>query len=132
MGAGHVTMPQLHGPMGFCVLQWCHPMLACIKRTSYCTRIITLYGARKVDSGPCNLHQFLHCHPHCLQLQVLPFLFFFSSQVARILHLCHHHQNPAVQIGPMFLAKLLDCSIFHPLVHLFCFQCLPVIYDFLD
>ena len=52
MGAGHVTMPQLHGPMGLHVLQWCHPMLACIKRTSYCTRMITLYGARKVDSGP--------------------------------------------------------------------------------
>ena len=52
MGAGHMTVLQLHGPMGFHVLQWCHPMLACVKRTSYCTRIITLYGARKVDSGP--------------------------------------------------------------------------------
>ena len=46
-----MTMPQLHGPMGLRVLQWCLPMLACIKRTSYCTRMITLYGARKVDSG---------------------------------------------------------------------------------
>ena len=52
MGAGHMTVLQLHGPMGFCVLQWCHPMLAYTKRTSYCTWIITLYGARKVDSGP--------------------------------------------------------------------------------
>ena len=52
MGMGHVTVLQLRGPMGFRVLQWCHPMLACAKRTSYCTRIITLYGARKVDSGP--------------------------------------------------------------------------------
>ena len=52
MGAGHVTVLQLCGPMGLRVLQWCHPMLACAKRTSYCTRIITLYGARKVDSGP--------------------------------------------------------------------------------
>ena len=52
MGAGHVTVLQLHGPMGLRVLQWCHPMLACTKRTSYCTRIITLYGAWKVDSGP--------------------------------------------------------------------------------
>ena len=51
MGAGHVTVLQLCGPMGLRVLQWCHPMLACTKRTSYCTRIITLYGARKVDSG---------------------------------------------------------------------------------
>ena len=53
MGAGHMTVPQLCGPMGFCVLQWCHPMLARAKRTNYCTRIITLYGAWKVDSGPC-------------------------------------------------------------------------------
>ena len=52
MGAGHMTVLQLRGPMGFRVLQWCHPMLAYAKRTSYCTRIITLYGAWKVDSGP--------------------------------------------------------------------------------
>ena len=52
MGARHVTMPQLHGPMELRVLQWCHPMLACIKRTSYCTQMITLYGAQKVDSDP--------------------------------------------------------------------------------
>ena len=42
MGAGHVTVLQLRGPMGLCVLQWCHPMWALIKRASYCTRIITL------------------------------------------------------------------------------------------
>ena len=52
MGVGHMTVLQLHGPMGFHVLQWCHPMLACANRTSYCTRIITLYCAWKVDSGP--------------------------------------------------------------------------------
>ena len=52
MGVGHMTVLQLWGPMGLRVLQWCHPMLACVKRTGYCTRIITLYGARKVDSGP--------------------------------------------------------------------------------
>ena len=52
MGVGHVTVLQLCGPMGLRVLQWCHPMLACTKRTSYFTRIITLYGAWKVDSGP--------------------------------------------------------------------------------
>ena len=28
MGAGHMTVLQFHGPMTFCVLQWCHPMLA--------------------------------------------------------------------------------------------------------
>ena len=44
MGAGHMTVLHLHGPMGFCVLQWCHPMLACAKRTSCCTWFITLYG----------------------------------------------------------------------------------------
>ena len=53
MGVGQVTVLQLCGPMGLRVLQWCHPMLACAKRTSYCTWIITLYGAQKVDSGLC-------------------------------------------------------------------------------
>ena len=47
MGVGHMTVLQLCGPMGFRVLQWYHPMLARAKRTSYCTRMITLYGARK-------------------------------------------------------------------------------------
>ena len=28
MGAGHMTVLQLRGPMAFRVLQWCHPMLA--------------------------------------------------------------------------------------------------------
>ena len=28
MGAGHMTVLQLHGPMAFYVRQWCHPMLA--------------------------------------------------------------------------------------------------------
>ena len=28
MGAGHMTVLQLRGPMAFHVLQWCHPMLA--------------------------------------------------------------------------------------------------------
>ena len=47
MGAGHMTVLQLRGPMAFRVPQWCHPMLARTKRTSCCTRMITLYGARK-------------------------------------------------------------------------------------
>ena len=47
MGAGHMTVLQLRGPMAFRVLQWCHPMLASTTRTSCCTRMITLYGARK-------------------------------------------------------------------------------------
>ena len=42
-----MTVLQLRGPMGFRVLQWCHPMLVQAKRTSYCTRMITLYGAQK-------------------------------------------------------------------------------------
>ena len=51
MGAGHMTVLHLHGPMAFRVLQWCHPMLACSERTSCCTRMITLYGARKWIQG---------------------------------------------------------------------------------
>ena len=47
MGAGHMTVLQLHGPMAFRVLQWGHQMLAGTTRTSCCTRIITLYGMRK-------------------------------------------------------------------------------------
>ena len=47
MGVGHMTVLQLRGPMGFRVLQWCHPMLVLAKRTSYCTWMITLYGTRK-------------------------------------------------------------------------------------
>ena len=47
MGAGHMTVLQLRGPMAFRALQWCHPMLASTTRTSCCTRMITLYGALK-------------------------------------------------------------------------------------
>ena len=47
MGVGHMTVLQLRGPIGFCILQWCHPMSVQAKRTSYCTRMITVYGARK-------------------------------------------------------------------------------------
>ena len=46
MEAGHMTVLQLSGPMAFGVLQWCHQMLASSWRTSCCTRMITLYGAR--------------------------------------------------------------------------------------
>ena len=44
MGAGHMTVLQLCGPMGFRALQWCHPMPVQTKRTSYCTRMITICG----------------------------------------------------------------------------------------
>ena len=47
MGAGHMSVLQLRGPMGFRTLQWCHPMPVQEKRTSYCTRMITIYSARK-------------------------------------------------------------------------------------
>ena len=47
MGTGHMTVLQSCGLMEFRVLQWCHPMLASTRRTSCCTRIITLYGTRK-------------------------------------------------------------------------------------
>ena len=47
MRTGHMTVLQSCRRMEFRVLQWCHPMLASTKRTSCCTRIITLYGTRK-------------------------------------------------------------------------------------
>ena len=47
MGTGHMTVLQSCGLMEFRVLQWCHPMLASTRRTSCCTRIITLYGTLK-------------------------------------------------------------------------------------
>ena len=48
MGADHMMVLQLRGPMAFHVLQWCHPMLASMKEDkNCCTRMITLYGARK-------------------------------------------------------------------------------------
>ena len=47
MRTGHMTVLQSCGLMEFRVLQWCHPMLASTRRTSCCTRIITLYGALK-------------------------------------------------------------------------------------
>ena len=42
-----MTVLQLRGPMGFRALQWCHLMLVQARRTSYCTRMITIYGAQK-------------------------------------------------------------------------------------
>ena len=47
MRMGHMTVLQSCGLMEFRALQWCHPMLASTRRTSCCTRMITLYGARK-------------------------------------------------------------------------------------
>ena len=48
MGMGHMTVLQFRGPITFCVLQWCHPMLTrTLWRTSYSTRMIALYGDRK-------------------------------------------------------------------------------------
>ena len=56
MGAGHMTVLQLCGPMPFRVPQWCHPMLASTKGTSFCTRIITLYSTRKWIQARARLH----------------------------------------------------------------------------
>ena len=47
MRTGHMTVLQSCGLMEFRVLQWCHPMPASRRRTSCCTRIITLYGTLK-------------------------------------------------------------------------------------
>ena len=43
MGAGHMTVLQFRGPITFCVLQWCHPMLTGTQRRTSCsTRMIAL------------------------------------------------------------------------------------------
>ena len=43
-----MTVLQFRGPITFCVLQWCHPMLTrTLWRTSCGTRMIALYGVRK-------------------------------------------------------------------------------------
>ena len=47
MGTGHMTVLQSCGLMEFHALQRGHPMLASTRRTSCCTRVITLYGTRK-------------------------------------------------------------------------------------
>ena len=48
MGTGHMTVLQFHGPITFCVLQWCHPMLTrTLWRTSCSAWMIALYGDRK-------------------------------------------------------------------------------------
>ena len=52
MGAGHMTVLQLHRPMAFHVLQWCHPMLASIKEDKLLYPDDHLIGCSKVDSGP--------------------------------------------------------------------------------
>ena len=55
MVAGHMAVPQFRGPITYCVLQWCHPMLTGTQRRTSCsTRMITLFGDRviKLDSGP--------------------------------------------------------------------------------
>ena len=48
IGTGHMTVLQFHGPITFCVLQWCHPMQTrTLWRTSCSTRMIALYSDRK-------------------------------------------------------------------------------------
>ena len=54
MVAGHMAVPQFRGPITFCVLQWCRPMLTGTQRRTSCsTRMITFYGDHviKLDSG---------------------------------------------------------------------------------
>ena len=71
MGTGHMTVLQSCGLMEFRVLQWCHPMLASTKRTSCCTRIITLYGTRKwIQARKCWIR---HC---CQPIQKSRTIFF--------------------------------------------------------
>ena len=49
-----MTVLQLHGPMAFHVLQWCHPMLASIKEDKLLYPDDHLIWCSKVDSGPRN------------------------------------------------------------------------------
>ena len=52
MGADHMTVLQLHGPMAFRVLQWCHPMLASLMEDKLLYPDDHLIWCSKVDSGP--------------------------------------------------------------------------------
>ena len=52
MGAGHMTVLQLHGLMGFRALQWCHPMLAGQQEDKLLYPDDHLIWCSKVDSGP--------------------------------------------------------------------------------
>ena len=74
MVAGHMAVPQFRGPITYCVLQWCHPMLTGTQRRTSCsTRMITLFGDHviKLDSGPRMIHWTaptpppLDIGPHC-------------------------------------------------------------------
>ena len=81
MVVSHMSVLQFHGPITYCVLQWCHPMLTGIQRRTSCSaRMITLYGDHviKLDSGPHTLASALtpmdiihgtptwpHFHPPC-------------------------------------------------------------------
>ena len=52
MGADHMTVLQLRGPMAFRVLQWCHPMLASLMEDKLLYPDDHLIWCSKVDSGP--------------------------------------------------------------------------------
>ena len=52
MGANHMTVLQLRGPMVFRVLQWCHPMLASLMEDKLLYPDDHLIWCSKVDSGP--------------------------------------------------------------------------------
>ena len=82
MGAGHMTVLQLRGPMAFCVLQWCHPMLASTKRTSCCTRMITLYGARKWIQARAHYFCFITVEEeHAIQTDLFVYTRFHSRNI---------------------------------------------------
>ena len=81
MVAGHMAVPQFRGPITYCVLQWCHPMLTGTQRRTSCsTRMITLFGDHviKLDSGPrtqiCNERTSSCIQYYCL----LSFLILYS------------------------------------------------------
>ena len=97
MVVGHMAVPQFRGPITYCVLQWCHPMLTVTQRWTSCsTRMITLYGDHviKLDSGPRIVNTASHGLTILLSIQQLSIsvtFFFFRvsfSSVSEHLPLC--------------------------------------------
>ena len=74
MVVSHMSVLQFRGPITFCVLQWCHPMLTGTQRRTSCsTRMITLYGDHviKLDSGPRSSRSVLRSSSFCTSLKAL-------------------------------------------------------------
>ena len=71
-----MSVLQFRGPITYCVLQWCHPMLTGTQRRMSCsTRMITLYGDHviKLDSGPRKGYWQVVLHPESRKLTCMAF-----------------------------------------------------------